>query len=334
MQYNGIPVGQVVDIRVDPNNLEQIQVTVEINTSIVDIKSDARAFLEANILNGIATIQIRGGTQVASDLEPEPGHKYPVIKAGRSELEEVKASLPELLADLKETAHSLNVLLDENNRRAVSDTLQNLRTITGAFVEPAKAVSDVVDNANKAVLELKSFFRECRSQLHRKRWPERPALPDARRRRPVGQEPHRHQPPTSAGDRRKPAGNSKLHSEYDDPGQRSRQRYATVHRWTDAVCVRDRAESEPIAARRAARRVSAAMTAPARVSRRLAPSVMALALAGCASLSRRRPADATLPGYPGPYLSSGFAPPAGAASRRRAARAGGARHRAYRAEPV
>src|SRR5215831_557257 len=160
VQYNGIPVGKVVDIRVDPNNLEQIQVTAEIDTSIVDIKSDARAFLETNILNGIATIQIRGGTREASDLEPQPGHKYPVIEAGRSELEEVKASLPELVKDLREAAHSLNALLDQNNRQAVSDTLQNLRTITGAFVGPAKAVSEVVDNANQAVIELKSFFRE------------------------------------------------------------------------------------------------------------------------------------------------------------------------------
>jgi phospholipid/cholesterol/gamma-HCH transport system substrate-binding protein len=160
VQYNGIPVGQVVDIRVDPNNLEQIQVTVEINTSIVDIKSDARAFLDANILNGIATIQVRGGTQEASALEPQPGHKYPVIKAGRSELEEVKATLPELLADLKEATHSVNALLNDQNRQAVADTLQNIRTITGAFVEPSKEVSEVVDNANKAVVELRTFFQD------------------------------------------------------------------------------------------------------------------------------------------------------------------------------
>src|SRR5438445_3268395 len=67
VQYNGIPVGRVIDIRVDPHNLEQIQVTVEDDNSIVDIKSDARAFLDANILNGIATIQIRGGTREASE---------------------------------------------------------------------------------------------------------------------------------------------------------------------------------------------------------------------------------------------------------------------------
>src|SRR4029077_9630852 len=159
VQYNGIPVGRVVDIRVDPNNLEQIQVMAEIDTSIVDIKSDARAFLDANILNGIATIQVRGGTREASELTPAPGHKYPVIKAGRSELEEVKASLPELVADIKAAAHGVNALLDEQNRQAVSDTLRNVQTITSALVEPSKEVNEVVDNANKAVVELRTFFQ-------------------------------------------------------------------------------------------------------------------------------------------------------------------------------
>jgi len=159
VQYNGIPVGRVIDIRVDPHNLAQIQVTVEIDTSIVNIKSDAEAFLETNILNGIATVQIRGGTQEASDLVPRPGHKYAVITAGRSTLDEVKASLPELVADLKAVAHRLNDLLDEENRKAVSETLQNVRSITGALVEPSKEVADVVNNANKAVIELRSFFR-------------------------------------------------------------------------------------------------------------------------------------------------------------------------------
>jgi phospholipid/cholesterol/gamma-HCH transport system substrate-binding protein len=153
-------VGRVIDIRVDPSNLEQIQVTVEIDTSIVNIKSDAQAFLEANILNGIATVQIRGGTREASELVPRPGHKYAVITAGRSELEEVKASLPELVADLKAAAHRLNDLLDENNRRAVSDTLQNLRSITEALVEPSRQLSEVMDNANQAVVQARSLFRD------------------------------------------------------------------------------------------------------------------------------------------------------------------------------
>ena len=158
VQYSGIPVGRVVDIRVDPDDVEKIQVTVEINTNIVDIKTDARAFLDANLLNGVATIQIRGGTQEAKELEPEPKHRYPVIAAGQSELEQLKANLPELLGDLREVAHNLNALLDEQNRKAISDSLQNVRTVTENFVAPSKEVSEVVDNANAAVLALKSFF--------------------------------------------------------------------------------------------------------------------------------------------------------------------------------
>jgi phospholipid/cholesterol/gamma-HCH transport system substrate-binding protein len=168
VQYNGIPVGRVIDIRVDPNNLEQIQVTVEINTSIVDIKSDARAYLDANILNGIATIQIRGGTQQAKQLEPKPGHKYPEIPVGQTELEEVKASLPELVADLKQAAHNVNLLLDEKNRVAVGETLQNLRTISGNIVAPSQKLGEVVDNANNSVRQLDALLQDVhRSYIDR-----------------------------------------------------------------------------------------------------------------------------------------------------------------------
>ncbi len=158
VQYSGIPVGRVVDIRVDPDDVEKIQVTVEIDTSIVDIKTDARAFLDANLLNGVATIQIRGGTKEAKELQPEPNHRYPVIAAGQSELEQLRANLPELLGDLKEVAHNLNAVLDEQNRKAIADSLQNVRTVTENFIAPSKEVSEVVENANAAVLALKSFF--------------------------------------------------------------------------------------------------------------------------------------------------------------------------------
>ncbi len=160
VQYNGIPVGRVVDIRVDPDNLEQIQVTVEIDTGIVDIKTDARAYLDSNILNGIATIQIRGGTREAPTLEPQPGHKYAVIEAGRTELEEVKASLPELVADLKSAAHSVNALLDPANRKAVAETLENLRTISGNIVEPSRKLGEAIDNLDKTLLQLHALLRD------------------------------------------------------------------------------------------------------------------------------------------------------------------------------
>ncbi|HTV45326.1 MAG TPA: MlaD family protein [Stellaceae bacterium] len=158
VQYNGIPVGRVTDVQVDPDNIGQIQVTVEIDTSRVVIKTDARAFLDTNILSGVATVQIRGGTEAAAALRPKPGHHYPIIPPGQSALEEVKASLPELTAALKIAAGNLNALLNPQNRQAIGDSLQNIRTATGVLAAHSQDIGAILDNANASVLELRSML--------------------------------------------------------------------------------------------------------------------------------------------------------------------------------
>lgn len=160
VQYNGIPVGHVSDIRVDRDNLSQIQVMVEINDNLVEIKTDARAYLDTNLLSGVSTIQIRGGTQQAKLLQPQKGHRYPIIKAGQNEFEEVKASLPEILADLKQVSRNLNALLDERNRQAVADSLQNIRTVTAAFADHSQDIGLILDHANGAVVALQSLVHD------------------------------------------------------------------------------------------------------------------------------------------------------------------------------
>jgi phospholipid/cholesterol/gamma-HCH transport system substrate-binding protein len=155
VQYNGITVGRVIDVRVDPDDLEKIQVTVEIDKNLVKIKTDARAFVETNLLSGVATIQIRGGTREARDLEPEAGHRYPVIAAGSSVFQRVTETGPQLLDRLMVVVDNLNGLLDQQNRRAVSESLENVRIVTEAFVAPSKEVGELVANANAAVLEMK-----------------------------------------------------------------------------------------------------------------------------------------------------------------------------------
>jgi phospholipid/cholesterol/gamma-HCH transport system substrate-binding protein len=158
VQYNGITVGRVVDVRIDPDDLEKIQVTVEIDTNLVKIKTDARAFVDTALLSGVATIQIRGGTREAADLVPEPGHRYPVIAAGSSVFQRVTEAGPQLLDRLMVVVDNLNELLSEKNRKAISDSLQNVREVTDAFVAPSKEVGELVTNANRTVLEMTTLL--------------------------------------------------------------------------------------------------------------------------------------------------------------------------------
>src|SRR5919108_2486386 len=56
VEYNGVASGRVKAIQIDPSNVEQIRVTVEIENTVV-IKQDAAANLETNILSGVSYIQ-------------------------------------------------------------------------------------------------------------------------------------------------------------------------------------------------------------------------------------------------------------------------------------
>ncbi|HEV2303802.1 MAG TPA: MlaD family protein [Stellaceae bacterium] len=159
VQYNGIPVGRVVDVRVDRENIEQIQVAAEIDENLVTIKSDARAYLETNILSGVSTVQIRGGTKEAAVLTARPGHKYPVIPAGESSFQRVSATAPQLLDHILRVADNLNRLLNRRNRQALSDTLANTDILTARLARRAEELHEVIANADGATKQLDTLLR-------------------------------------------------------------------------------------------------------------------------------------------------------------------------------
>ena len=157
VEYNGVPIGKVSDVRIDPANVEQIRVTVEIDSEVV-IKEDARASVETNILSGVSYIQIVKGTQEAKVLEAEPGQRYPVIKAHRSRLASVVAAAPQLLEKADEALDHLNALLNEKNRQAVNESLDNIKTFTSGLAARNQDIAELATNANKVTTDLASLL--------------------------------------------------------------------------------------------------------------------------------------------------------------------------------
>src|SRR5215470_3274391 len=156
VEYNGVPSGRVKAIQIDPSNVEQIQVTVEIENTVV-IKQDAAANLETNILSGVSYIQIAGGTQDAPVLTAAAGSGNPVIRSRRSRLASVTARLPQILAKVDEMVDHLNDILGEENRTAISETLANLRTLSADLSAEGKptlqAASNLLNNLDRSFME-------------------------------------------------------------------------------------------------------------------------------------------------------------------------------------
>jgi phospholipid/cholesterol/gamma-HCH transport system substrate-binding protein len=149
VEYNGVPVGKVEEVRIDPDNVALIRATIGIDPAL-GVKTDAVASVQSNLLSGVSFIQIVGGTQDAPVLKAEGNERYPVIRSVPSTLASVAASGPELIDKLNATVERFSALLDEKNRQSLSESLENLRTFTAGLADRNKDLAQLAGNANTA----------------------------------------------------------------------------------------------------------------------------------------------------------------------------------------
>jgi phospholipid/cholesterol/gamma-HCH transport system substrate-binding protein len=153
VDYNGIRVGQVSEIGIDPNNVEQIRVTVEVKSDVV-IKEDAAANVETNILSGVSYILITRGTQEAKQLTAHEGQRYPVIRARRGTLASISARGPQLLEKLDDILDHLDDLLNDHNREVLSATLEHVEKFTGTLSSHSDDIGEMVAAGKHALVSL------------------------------------------------------------------------------------------------------------------------------------------------------------------------------------
>lgn len=165
VQLRGVPVGNVTDIAIDTGNIELIQVTVGIKPG-TPIKTDTVAQLQLQGITGLSFIQLSGGTQEAPPLEPAFGKRRPVIPSVPSPLERVFENVPQVTTQIMELAGRLNDLLNDENRRALSDTLAHLDTFTGSLADSRQDVAKAIHNLPQLVASLNSLAAQLGTDTH------------------------------------------------------------------------------------------------------------------------------------------------------------------------
>jgi phospholipid/cholesterol/gamma-HCH transport system substrate-binding protein len=152
--FGGIPVGRVIDVRIDPDNSELARVDLSIRDG-TPIRVDSKATLELQGIAGGVVVQISRGTNAAELLAPDSE-----IKAGPSALEQIVRRVPDLLNKIDEITNRMSDLLSDKNRRAFGNSLANLETITGQLAGEANSAEGVMSNASGAIQELNNAAKE------------------------------------------------------------------------------------------------------------------------------------------------------------------------------
>lgn len=132
VQYRGIPVGGVIDMRIDPDDVERVLVTIEVAAD-TPIREDTEATLALQGITGLSYIQLTGGTQAAAALTAGPGQRRPVIKSRPSELAAIFEAAPEMLNRAIEVIRMLEILLGPENQQRIGNILANIENTTGAL---------------------------------------------------------------------------------------------------------------------------------------------------------------------------------------------------------
>jgi phospholipid/cholesterol/gamma-HCH transport system substrate-binding protein len=164
VRYNGIQVGRVSKVDFDPDNPKRVIVTLEINPDL-PIHTDSVATIASEGLTGGTYVEIDGGMQNSPVLPHVLFGDYPVIKSKPSTLQELEQSAPQLVAKLNGIADRLNDVLSPKNRQAISQTLSNLRDVTGVFVNDSADFTATLKNLRTASVGINTDLGDLHTVL-------------------------------------------------------------------------------------------------------------------------------------------------------------------------
>lgn len=150
VNYSGVPVGLVKSVELSPKYLDRVRVHVGIRHDI-PIHENAVASLEMQGITGYTFVQINGGSKDVPLLTAKEGEDYPVIPSKYSSVEEILTSLPKIANQMANMLDRVNMLIDQENREAFSDTLQSVRSLSAKLDKMADPMAELVEASAKTM---------------------------------------------------------------------------------------------------------------------------------------------------------------------------------------
>lgn len=125
VRYNGLAVGQVIDLALDPDDPSQVRVRLEVAAE-TPVKTDTIATLQSFGVTGVSFVGLSGGSPDAAFL-PQNSR----IRSEKSAFQSVLDGAPELLQKSVLLLEDINQIVNAENRAAVGQILDNLASASG-----------------------------------------------------------------------------------------------------------------------------------------------------------------------------------------------------------
>ncbi len=147
VQYNGITMGSVRELSLDPQDPREVIARVRLRAD-APVREDTVARLSISGLTGVAFIQLRGGGPDSPPVEAGPGQERPVILAEVSALQRLIDASEDIASTASEVLLRTLDILNEENAARIADTLDNLNAFTRALTREEALIGQTLVNAH------------------------------------------------------------------------------------------------------------------------------------------------------------------------------------------
>jgi phospholipid/cholesterol/gamma-HCH transport system substrate-binding protein len=156
VHFNGIKVGDVQRIALDKTDPNRVIGRIRV-TSDVPIREDSSATLEPQGITGVNYIQITAGDPAKRLLKDTvPAGQIPVIRTQRSTLSDLLAGGGTVVTRTIETLDRINRVLNDENIKTFSASLNDLQAITAEVREQKAILAD----ARRALVTFEDAAKE------------------------------------------------------------------------------------------------------------------------------------------------------------------------------
>jgi phospholipid/cholesterol/gamma-HCH transport system substrate-binding protein len=171
VSYNGVPIGKVDKIDIDPKKVDLVHVIVEITEPKL-ISESSYATLESKGITGSLQIRILGSSRDSPSLKAKPGEERPIIQSQTSSIQAMIDETPKILEKITRLLDDMKPVFTTENTGALSRTFQNLDSFTTVLSQQNEEiksffhkVDETLESVRIASQQLEQFVSENRGPI-------------------------------------------------------------------------------------------------------------------------------------------------------------------------
>jgi len=162
VEFNGVNVGSIEDMKIDRENPQIVILTLKVETD-TPVTMGTRAKLGMRALTGVAYLLLEDKGNDKRPLALKEGQKYPVIATVPSILVRLETALTQINDSFKTVSTSIGTLLNKDNLNNVKDILRSGKgSMQTLEVRTLPQADDALSNFSDMARGINSFTSELK----------------------------------------------------------------------------------------------------------------------------------------------------------------------------